>query len=977
MLLTMAHTLIYIFLPLLVLAAFRLDRRELAAAVVLVSGMALWGTLRGRGPFQENTLNASILELQGFIAVLSLTALAVSASVAERRRAEMALRAARDELEVRIEERAAHLPHAYEEIRAQETRYQILYNETPVMLHSMDSQGRILTASRFWFEHLGYTRADVIGRQFADFIVPDDGTWTSEEQVFWLHGEVKDLPMKLRRRDGSILDVLLSLATERASGLTGERYLAVIIDVTQRKKAEEALRASEEKFYRAFHFSPDAVSLSLAVDGRFLEINEGFSRILGFSREEVLGRTSFEIGIWPDPGERERVMRQLLADDTISNVEVSMRHKSGETVTALISAGILILDGKTTLLLVARDISDRKKAMQEINNRNRELETLYQISSIALAVGSREAPFQEIAEEICLATGFPAVGIEAWDDTRQIMSLKAATGVPAWRKGRFLESPLGQTPSERVIRSGHPVVLRAEDPDASLSADFYGLSGLRTYVGVPLIIGRRILGALSLGHTDDVRPDKPWLQWVTSLANTLASTLERGRADEQIEYMAYHDSLTGLPNRPLFRDRLELAIVHARRGRKLLGVLFLDLDRFKVVNDSLGHGIGDLMLKGVAQRLARSVREGDTVARLGGDEFIILLSELTHAEDVGQVAGKLRDNMRQPIQVAGQEIFTSASIGACVYPGDGEDVDTLLKHADAAMYRAKSLGGNGYQLYKPTMNRRAVTRLGLEADLHRAVENREFLVYYQPEIDLKAEEIVGMEALVRWRHPQRGILLPATFIPVAEETGLIVPIGLMVLRDACEMIRHCQDAGYRRLRVAVNLSLRQFQHPQMVRQIEQVLQETGCDPAWLDLEITESVAMETVRRRAPILRDLKQLGLHMSLDDFGQGYSSLNHLKRLPISTVKIDRAFVRRTTRDPRDAAIARAIITMAHSLSLRVVAEGVENCAQRDFFRREDCDSMQGFFYSRPIPAKRFHKLLRRSGEMARVSQLESTES
>lgn len=605
-------------------------------------------------------------------------------------------------------------------------------------------------------------------------------------------------------RDQSLIELqsfiaILSFTGLAVSSLVAERRRAettlqhwrneLALHVDQRTTA---LRESEESFAKAFHSSPIGLAISTVEEGRYLVVNDTFLRQFGFTRDEVIGRTSWELGIFPSLQDRERMRDSLLATGSFSEVELSVRMKSGEKRDCRFSAEIIEITGVRRFLCTMRDVTETR------------------------------------------------------------------------------------------------------------------------------------------------------------------------RAEKLITHLAYHDSLTGLPNRLLFQDRFDLAILHARRQGHMLGVLFLDIDRFKVVNDNLGHAAGDRFLRRVAERLVRSVRACDTVVRLGGDEFVILLGEIHQAEDVGRVARKILDNLSRPYELDQREIFTTASIGASVYPTDGTDGETLLRHADTAMYRAKSLGGDVFRIFSPAMSRRASERLGLEAELHRALRGGEFVVYYQPQLTLASNRIECAEALVRWRHPTRGLLLPRSFMRVAEATGLVVPIDLFVFRQACLDLVAWKRAGLPPVKIAVNVSLRQFQQADLATRIREILAETGADPGMLDLEINEKVAISSVRSHRSTIADVKEMGLRLSLDDFGHGHSSLSHLRELPIETVKIDRSFVRKTTRDPRDAAIARALISMAHTLRMRVVAEGVDNLPLLNFLRDEECDAIQGFYFSRPVPAPMLAELL-----------------
>jgi len=424
-------------------------------------------------------------------------------------------------------------------------------------------------------------------------------------------------------------------------------------------------------------------------------------------------------------------------------------------------------------------------------------------------------------------------------------------------------------------------------------------------------------------------------------------------ATVEIEHLAYHDALTGLPNRALFVDRLIVTIAQAVRYHNKFAVLFLDLDRFKEVNDSLGHSMGDMLLKGVADRIRRCIREGDTVARFGGDEFTLLVHRIDNVDDASRVAQKITDTLKIPFPITGRELFVTTSIGIAFYPGDGADADTLIRNADTAMYRAKEQGRDNYQLYAPTMNSKALERLALENMLRKALSHDELVLHYQPLLDTATERVIGVEALLRWQHPEQGLLSPAHFISTAEVSGLIVPIGQWVLLTACKQTVQWQKQAGFEIDISVNLSARQFQQPDLVAQVQLALDESGLPAHSLELEITESSAMQNADNAIQTLGELKSLGVRIAMDDFGTGYSSLSYLKRFPIDTLKLDQSFVREIATDAEDAAIAAAIITMAHTMKLTVIAEGVETEEQLELLRKQGCDLIQGYFFSPPIPA------------------------
>jgi len=430
---------------------------------------------------------------------------------------------------------------------------------------------------------------------------------------------------------------------------------------------------------------------------------------------------------------------------------------------------------------------------------------------------------------------------------------------------------------------------------------------------------------------------------------------------QKMSHLAQHDFLTDLPNRMLLSDRIANAIALARRHGKQRAVLFLDLDGFKHINDSLGHPIGDKLLQSVAQRLVACVRGSDTVSRQGGDEFVILLSEIEHAEDAVRSAEKMLLALAAPHSIAEKELHITASIGISVYPDDGRDAETLIRCADTAMYHAKDKGRNNFQFFTKDMNVRAVERQFLEGSLRRALERREFVLHYQPKINLETGAITGVEALIRWRHPERGLIPPALFVPIAEDCGLIVPIGRWVLHEACRQVQTWIDAGLPPLSVAVNISAREFQSKDFLEGVRATLKETRLNPRHLELELTESVLMQDAASTAPALIALKAIGVRLAIDDFGTGYSSLSYLRQFPIDTLKIDQSFVREITAGSHDDTIVSAVISMGKTLKQRVVAEGVETGEQLAFLQRQHCGEGQGYHFSRPVSAEEFVTLLK----------------
>lgn len=432
---------------------------------------------------------------------------------------------------------------------------------------------------------------------------------------------------------------------------------------------------------------------------------------------------------------------------------------------------------------------------------------------------------------------------------------------------------------------------------------------------------------------------------------------ERKRVEEAMKEMVYHDYLTGLPNRMLFTDRLSQVIARRRSNETIAAVMFMDMDRFKVVNDSLGHAAGDELLELIAKMAQGALREGDTVARVGGDEFTILLRDIAKFEDIPMVVERIFDIFRNPIKLLGNDIFMTVSVGIAVYPYDGADSTALMKNADIAMYHAKNNGGNRYEMYNPEMAQRAVERLTIGNKLRSALDQGEFILFYQPQYDLRKNRFTAAEALIRWQNQEMGLVSPVTFIPIAEETGVIVPIGEWVLRTACSLNRKLNQLGLEDLSISINISPRMFGDPGFASSIVTVLKESGLDPRYLMLEITEGLLMSNLVDASKIIKEMKSAGVRFSIDDFGTGYSSLAYLKNLSINELKIDRSFIKDLTKDTDDRLIVKAIISLAHSLSLEVIAEGVETREQLDFLVEHHCDKIQGYYYSKPLPEPRAH--------------------
>jgi diguanylate cyclase (GGDEF)-like protein len=491
--------------------------------------------------------------------------------------------------------------------------------------------------------------------------------------------------------------------------------------------------------------------------------------------------------------------------------------------------------------------------------------------------------------------------------------------------------------------------------------------GAKSGAAFPLLIRGQAVGVMLFLSADKDTFTPEFIELLQRLADNLSFALEnfnradeKTKADERIEYLASHDSLTKLPNREMFNELLRYAIEAARRYQRRFAVLFIDLDRFKIINDSLGHDAGDMLLVEIANRLRQTLRSSDVVARMGGDEFVVILEETAESHIEG-ISRNLLSVLSQPLQLSGHECHTTASIGIAMYPADGADVQTLTKNADMAMYLAKEDGKNGFRFFTKEIKTQSIERLTLETALRRALDRNQFALHYQPKVDMATGQITGVEALLRWTHPDLGVLPPMQFIPLAEETGLIVPIGRWVLQEACAQNMAWQRRGLRPVSMAVNLSPRQFVDERLLQDIDDALAASGMSPVLLQLEVTESMVMRNVSRAVKVLDAIQSRGIRLAIDDFGTGYSSMSLMKQFPIDTIKIDRSFVRDLPKDSEDQAIAQAIISMGKALGMTVVAEGVETTEQETFLRDHACDEMQGFLFSKPVPPQQMADLLR----------------
>jgi diguanylate cyclase (GGDEF)-like protein/PAS domain S-box-containing protein len=680
-------------------------------------------------------------------------------------------------------------------------------------------------------------------------------------------------------------------------------WVLFVRDISSELEAREALRRSEREYRRMVENSPDGIAL--IHDGIVVFANMACEKLLGVASPDELWAAEFESFVHPDDHELWRSReKSLLSGDTLERCEMRLLKPNGKTADVELAQYAIERPEGRAMQLTLRDITARKKMELQV----RESEERYK--------GLASVAFDGVAvhfEGVLLQTNHSFDAIFGYKDGDT--------------KGRSI--------FELVVEEQREYLRKALD-----SGNVLELEGLRED-GHKVHIEASTRACSFLGEP----------AYVTAVRDISA----RKNADQAIRHQAYFDALTGLPNRLLFFDRLSVAVDQAAAEGRRLAVMFLDLDRFKNVNDALGHNVGDVLLFDVAERLSSCLRKGDTVSRLGGDEFTVLLNDISAAGEPSLTAEKIIRAVNEPFMIQEESINIGVSIGMAVYPDHGGDAETLIKSADAAMYLAKDNGRNNAQLHSSDSSIRK-TKLNLESRLRHAVENREFIVYYQPKMDLATGLLAGAEALVRWKHPERGLVMPDDFIPLAEETRLIIPLGEWVLNESCRQAKLWEGAG---LKISVNLSPWQLHKASLSETVDQALSLSGVKPSSIELEITETAAMKNPGQTLSVLRELTSRGVSVSLDDFGKGYSSLNYLKQFPVDTIKIDMSFIRDILTEPKDAAIVRAMILLGHNLNMKVLAEGVETQAHADFLKAEGCDLSQGYLYSKPVTVEAFEKL------------------
>ncbi|MBI3143658.1 MAG: EAL domain-containing protein [Pseudogulbenkiania sp.] len=744
-------------------------------------------------------------------------------------------------------------------------------------------------------------------------------------------------------------------------------------EVMVRQRAEEDIRQLMLEQQRILENT--GVGIAFLMEHRIVRCNQKLAAMFGYPIEDLLGQSPRRLYAREQTGDYlEHTLYQPLEKGGVHTTDTQCRRRDGSTFWG--DTILTALDQRAPskgAILVIHDIDQRKRAEALRSGQGQ----VFEMMAVSAPLGDVLLSLAKLIES--QLEGALSV-VLLLDGDGQHLHPVAAPGLPeSYRTDHATAFPAGEQvtpgsgPNGAAIQQ-HQAVFVSDTLPGPLwnnSRTLAALHGLRASWSIPILAHQgQALGVFALHFREARQPTPIEMPFIEMAARIASIAIERKHAEERIQFMAHHDALTGLPNRALLEDRLNQGILFAQRYGRLVTVVFIDLDHFKLINDSLGHKAGDELLKTVAQRMLHCVRRTDTVVRLGGDEFVIILfDQPDQSRVIAPTLNKIREAIAQPIHMAGHELQVTCSMGLATYPHDGQDVETLLRNADAAMYRAKEVGRNNFQLYSSDMNVQMQERLALQEGLLNALSCHEFLLHYQPQLDLHTGHIIGVEALLRWQHPELGLIAPAKFIQLAEETGLIVPIGDWVLQTACKQNKAWQDAGLPPLCISVNVSARQFREKDLLERVGLALRESGLAPHYLELELTESLVMQDLQQAIATMQKLNDMGIQLSIDDFGTGYSSLSALKNFPVARLKIDKSFVSELPNNQDDRTITRAVISLGRKLHLKVIAEGVEDAAQLEFLRANDCDEIQGYHFSRPISAMEFEKLMLSAGKDERL--------